>query len=304
MNNYNVMVRGIIRKATRMRAVADRQEGARSIRGVSANNPKPNKFISIRARSIDTLPPQGMEYWERLSAFINNNPVQERDLFYMGMLKPLGIEKGKPFQPDARQRAILEEAARIGDAMGRVMLFDGPERFSQPDAVSRHEVALGVPGESRPGDRHLWPGRRAAALHLRRDLHVARPRHHEGRPRGKLCPDVQGQGRQALRRRQVVPSARARKRAGRGLLVADALRHRHPLHDPEPEQRRGPLVLRQAQDRTPTARSICTSGRKHPRAWRATGSRPFPAKAGIPCSASTARRRACSTGHGSCRTSS
>jgi hypothetical protein len=62
--------------------------------------------------------------------FINNNPVQEHDRFYMAMLKPLGIEKGKPFQPDARQRKILEEATRIGDAMGRVMLFDGPERFS------------------------------------------------------------------------------------------------------------------------------------------------------------------------------
>ena len=70
-----------------------------------------------------TLPPAGIEYWARLSAFINNNPVQERDRFYMAMLKPLGIEKGKPFKPDARQRAILEDAARIGDAMGRVMLF-------------------------------------------------------------------------------------------------------------------------------------------------------------------------------------
>jgi hypothetical protein len=75
-----------------------------------------------------------MGYWERLSAFINNNPVHERDRFYMAMLKPLGIEKGKPFNPDARQRAILEDAARIGDAMGRVMLFDGPERFSNVTA--------------------------------------------------------------------------------------------------------------------------------------------------------------------------
>ena len=74
-----------------------------------------------------------MEYWERFSAFVNNNPVQDRDLFYMGMLRPLGIEKGKPFQPDARQRAILEEAARIGDAMGRVTLMEGPERFSNPN---------------------------------------------------------------------------------------------------------------------------------------------------------------------------
>jgi hypothetical protein len=29
----------------------------------------------------------------------------------MVMIKPLGIEKGKEFKPDARQRAILEEAA-------------------------------------------------------------------------------------------------------------------------------------------------------------------------------------------------
>jgi hypothetical protein len=57
--------------------------------------------------------------------------ADERDLFFMGMLKPLGIEKGKAFKPDARQRKILEEAAQMGDAMGRVMLFDGPDRFRQ-----------------------------------------------------------------------------------------------------------------------------------------------------------------------------
>ena len=54
------------------------------------------------------------------------------------------------------------------------------------------------------------------------------------------------------------------ERAGGGLLVADGVRQRDPLHDPEPEQRRGPLVVRQPQDRTPTARSICTSGRSAP----------------------------------------
>ena len=43
--------------------------------------------------------------------------------------------------------------------------------------------------------------------------------------------------------------------------------------------------------------------RNHRRAWRATGSRRFPARASIRCSASTARRRDCLTGHGSCRTS-
>ena len=81
---------------------------------------------------METTPPDGIEYWARLSTFINNNPVHERDRFFMAMLKPLGIEKGKPFKPDARQRAILEDAAKVGDAMARTLLFDAEHRFSRP----------------------------------------------------------------------------------------------------------------------------------------------------------------------------
>ena len=33
----------------------------------------------------------------------------------MATLIPLGIEKGKPFKPNARQKRILEEAVFVGD---------------------------------------------------------------------------------------------------------------------------------------------------------------------------------------------
>jgi len=131
-HNYNLMVRGIV-------VNGDKEAAVQNVKRVKvyplseSTNPKPNKFVSMSGKIVDTTPPQGMAYWERLAGFINNNPVQARDLFYMGMLKPLGIEKGKEFKPDARQRAILEEAARVGDAMGRVMLFEGPERFRQAE---------------------------------------------------------------------------------------------------------------------------------------------------------------------------
>jgi len=135
MNNYNVMVRGIlIGSMENVPATVQVVKKLRIYPFSERSNPKPNKFVSISGMAINTLPPQGIEYWARLSAFINNNPVAERDRFYMAMLKPLGIEKGKEFKPDARQRGILEEAARLGDAMGRVMLFDGPERFSNTHA--------------------------------------------------------------------------------------------------------------------------------------------------------------------------
>ena len=128
MNNYNVMVRGIVMNGDKDARRRRTSSGCKVYPLSESSNPKPNKFVSMSGKVMDTLPPTGMAFWERLSAFINNNPVQERDLFYMGMLKPLGIEKGKAFKPDARQRAILEEAARMGDAMGRVMLFEGPEQ--------------------------------------------------------------------------------------------------------------------------------------------------------------------------------
>ena len=137
MNNYNVMVRGILKGG--LENIAETEQLVRKMQiypWSERENPKPNKFISFSGKNVDTLPPQGLEFWARLSAFVNNNPVQERDRFYMAMIKPLGIEKGKPFQPDARQKAILEDAARIGDAMGRVMLFDGHERFSGANAFA------------------------------------------------------------------------------------------------------------------------------------------------------------------------
>lgn len=129
-NNYNVMVRGILQNGDKDGAV----ENVKRVKIYplsESGNPTPNKFISMSGKVIDTSPPAGLAFWERLSGHINNNPVAERDLFYLGMLKPLGIEKGKEFKPDERQRKILEEAARVGDAMGRVMLFEGPERFDR-----------------------------------------------------------------------------------------------------------------------------------------------------------------------------
>ena len=46
------------------------------------------------------------------------NPSIERDRMILGMLQPLGIEKGKPFNPDARQKQILTEAAQVGESDG------------------------------------------------------------------------------------------------------------------------------------------------------------------------------------------
>ena len=92
--------------------------------------------------------------------------------------------------------------------------------------------------------------------------------------------------------------------AGGGLLVADAVRQRNPLDGPEPDERRGPLVLRRAQDERRRLVRPVLRARQRRQARRATGSRRFPAGASTRCSASTAPPRRCSTARGHCRTSS
>ena len=50
--------------------------------------------------------------------------VEERYRFFAAMLRPLGIAKGKPFQPDDRQKKILPKRRASGEAMAKARTFD------------------------------------------------------------------------------------------------------------------------------------------------------------------------------------
>lgn len=88
------------------------------------DNPPPTRFLTPDGRPWSQVPPRGLKYWERLADILSREPVAERDRFFMAMLAPLGIEKGKPFAPDARQREILEQGAFIGEAMAMANGFE------------------------------------------------------------------------------------------------------------------------------------------------------------------------------------
>jgi len=87
-----------------------------------ANPPKEQAVPASNAKWSQT-PPTGMAYWESLAQALAREPVQERDRFLMAMLKPLGIEKGKPFAPTDRQRKILSDAAVTGELMAKANTY-------------------------------------------------------------------------------------------------------------------------------------------------------------------------------------
>jgi len=63
----------------------------------------------------------------------------------------LGNEKGKPFEPDARQTEILTEAALVGEAMAKANDFSNPRLEDAHYAEGSHwEFATtGVPDQRR-----------------------------------------------------------------------------------------------------------------------------------------------------------
>ena len=47
---------------------------------------------------------RGLEFWEDLNRVLQNEPVVDRNRFILTQLRGTGIEKGKPFRPDGRQK--------------------------------------------------------------------------------------------------------------------------------------------------------------------------------------------------------
>jgi hypothetical protein len=88
------------------------------------NDPPPMDILDAGTRAWSGAPPRGMEYWQRLDDVIQREPIEPRDVFFHAMLRPLGLEKGKPFSPDTRQTTILNEAALVGEAMAKATSAD------------------------------------------------------------------------------------------------------------------------------------------------------------------------------------
>ena len=133
MNNHNMILIRIVDPDPAV--AADLREVFQIFRYSDVRQPPKTKIIPVGGRVWKTTQPEGFAYWEGMANLINKEPAEERDRLIYAMLAPLGIEKGKPFEPDARQRRILEEAVVVGEAMAMANGFE-----------TRHPDAEYVPG--------------------------------------------------------------------------------------------------------------------------------------------------------------
>lgn len=95
--------------------------------------PISNKPANRVTNGVDGKHPRGMAFWELLNTAIQTDPVHERDRMMHDMLRPLGIEKDKPFKPTARQIKILEEAVVVGEIMAKNIDFSKTGRLEHAE---------------------------------------------------------------------------------------------------------------------------------------------------------------------------
>lgn len=78
----------------------------------TAANPPATTWLDAANVVFDATIPYDVHFFESLARMVESQPWLERDRAMIDSLKTLGIQKGKPFAPDARTREIMDQAAQ------------------------------------------------------------------------------------------------------------------------------------------------------------------------------------------------
>ena len=81
-----------------------------------AADPPPTVFTDAAAVVFDSTIRYDASFFTSLDRVVQNEPWLARDRAMIDMLRTLGIEKGKPFNPDSATKAALEAGAREAQA--------------------------------------------------------------------------------------------------------------------------------------------------------------------------------------------
>jgi hypothetical protein len=79
---------------------------------VKADSPPEQHFVDMTGKLFDGIVRFDGSFYVSLAQMINEEPVLTQNRAMMGLLLPLGIEKGKEFKPDTTTQAVLAQSAR------------------------------------------------------------------------------------------------------------------------------------------------------------------------------------------------
>jgi hypothetical protein len=117
-----------------------------------ADNPPAINFLNLSGKEFHSIAPSDYRFWEYLNEVVQGEPSESYDRVSLGYFASIGIEKGKPFAPDARMKKILTEAGVVGDATARAITYKlrQKENYFYKNSSWRPFFIVGYKSESQP----------------------------------------------------------------------------------------------------------------------------------------------------------
>jgi hypothetical protein len=107
-----------------VRAAADSiKDGLRVYPLAKATAPPAMRFVNISGAAFNTIHANDTSFFDEVLPVVQEEPLEATDSEIRGLLAAIGIQTGKPFAPDDRMRRILAEAAAVGNATARALVF-------------------------------------------------------------------------------------------------------------------------------------------------------------------------------------
>ena len=122
-NRNWVMVRGFVQDTGTGQDALDYYSRTFRIYPLATGPRKDAQYVSLTFAKGDTTHPRDVTYFDLLNKIVQYEPSSAFTAYELGLLKALGIEKGKPFSPDARMKRLLAEGITIGDSIAKANAY-------------------------------------------------------------------------------------------------------------------------------------------------------------------------------------
>ncbi len=130
-------IRGFLADGDPRPAVENTKQHFRVYSLADAANPPAMTFVDISGADFSTIPASDASLFESVASVIQEEPLDTIDPETRGLLAAVGIRKDKPFGPDGRMQRILADAAAVGAATARALLYSPRDRevFYYPNSA-------------------------------------------------------------------------------------------------------------------------------------------------------------------------
>ena len=118
-----LLMRVFVKDGDLKASVKDLKEGFRCYPLAQANKPPKQKVYNLSGKQFNTIHANNEHFYEELNAVLQYEPADAFNPELVGLFASIGIKKGEPFAPDERMQKLLKDAAAIGNATARAIVF-------------------------------------------------------------------------------------------------------------------------------------------------------------------------------------